>query len=111
MLLRQIFSFEVAGRTIIKIWTFMHPTPAESSATKQFPILSGCETQLGGLTMRKKVTFEFEDELLAQVSKTARGRQNSVRSVIRRFLRDMAEAERRCEVSMQPDASLLGNSS
>lgn len=43
---------------------------------------------------RTKVTFEFEDDLLARVSEIARERQTSVRAMIRGFIRELAATQR-----------------
>jgi hypothetical protein len=44
--------------------------------------------------VKTKVTFFFEDELIADISEIARREHLSVRSIIRAFLRDLSKSVR-----------------
>jgi hypothetical protein len=44
--------------------------------------------------VKTKVTFFFEDELIADISEIARREHLSVRSIIRTFLRDLSKSVR-----------------
>ncbi len=47
-----------------------------------------------GCPMKTKVTFSFEDALIAEVSEVVRREHVSVRSIIRAFLRDLSNSAR-----------------